>query len=367
MPSQFVPILIMIVILTVLLALYQQHWLKRLCLFLGADLRRRRSRVLLRMGGVLLTLCCLYLFAFPAVLLLHYFLFCALTDLAVWLWKKCFPRLRPKRFFRTVYRLSLVPLLITALVLGYGCYNMARYVRTDYRLDVNKPLSKSYRIIFLSDTHYGTVQSPALLKAAVAEINTLNADIIILGGDIVEEQTANSQMHEVFACLGGLQSRYGVYCIFGNHDKQSYSDAPAYSVQELTKAAAENGITVLEDESRLINGELLLVGRADAGEKRLPLSRLLSDTPKEMTVLVADHQPVGGEECDAAGADVLLSGHTHGGQFLPLNLITELVGSPTYGNYTFGSCQLYVSSGFAGWGYPLRTAAHCEYLVLTLY
>lgn len=261
----------------------------------------------------------------------------------------------------------LLPVLALCLLLGYGRYNMGRIVKTEYTVLSDK-LSGEYRIVLITDTHYGTIQDPAVLRAAAEEINALAPDIVILGGDIVEEDTSKEAMEEAFRTLGSLKSTYGVYYVYGNHDRQLYTDAPAYTENELAQAVTANGIVILDDRTVNIGRELVLAGREDVGRRqgRLPAQELLKGADRSRFLIVADHQPVGAEENAAQGVDLELSGHTHAGQLLPIGYINILRGMRNYGLSRADGCTVIVSSGVAGWGFPIRTQGRCEYAVITL-
>lgn len=271
-------------------------------------------------------------------------------------------------FFR-VYASRLVPVLLTAVIMVYGIWNMNHVIRTEYRLKSSK-LSRNYKIALIADTHYGTIQDGRLLKDKIEEINAQKPDLVILAGDIVEEGTSKEKMHEVFQVLGGLESTYGTYFVFGNHDPQNYSDKPSYTKKDLLGTIEDQGITVLRDKAVELGQDLVLAGRKDAGwnnsDRRLTSDRLLARVDKNRYVIVADHQPLEAEENAAQGADLQLSGHTHAGQIFPIGVINTLRGDLNYGEFHFDDLTAIVTSGFTGWGFSFRTQAHCEYVMVNL-
>ncbi|MDY6181566.1 MAG: metallophosphoesterase, partial [Candidatus Faecousia sp.] len=234
----------------------------------------------------------------------------------------------------------------------------------------SEKLDSGYDVVFLSDVHYGTIQSPEVLRRAVEEINALQPDVVILGGDIVEEGTSKEAMEEAFRVLGNLKSTYGTCYIFGNHDRQRYLPASsrAYTEEELEQAITGNGIEILCDRYITLEEDFVLAGREDVGEVfgRISAGDLLGGADRERFLLVADHQPAGVEENASEGVDLQLSGHTHAGQIFPAGYLIELFGGLNYGLYREGDCQVIVSSGAAGWGFPVRTQGRCEYVVVHL-
>ena len=230
---------------------------------------------------------------------------------------------------------------------------------------VSEKLETPVRILFVSDLHFGTAMDVERLRAYCDEMQETKPDLVLLGGDIVDESTGKADMQAAFAALGSIESTYGTYFVYGNHDRANYASSRPYSAQELEAAILDSGIVILRDE-RVQAGELTLCGTEDLSSRsRLPAAELLKDADGAGLTLVLSHQPGGAEEYAAAGADLMLSGHTHDGQIWPLGYINALIG-PKYGEYTFGDMTLLVSSGICGWGYPVRTQGVSEYVLIDL-
>ena len=276
---------------------------------------------------------------------------------------------KPVQFLHVLYRSGLLPFFLTAAVILYGFFNVRMIVKTEYWIQTDKPVGE-YTIVLLTDTHYGTIQPREVLKKKAAEISRLKPDLVILGGDIVEEGTSQEAMEEVFSILGGIDTAYGVYYVYGNHDIQPYTSRKSFSREELETAVQSQGIRILRDEKTQIAGELTLAGRADASwsrnANRMKIEDLLSGSGENTFIIVADHQPIDYIACRQSGADLLLSGHTHAGQIWPAGIFNELTGTLNYGLYHKEGIDVVVSSGVSGWGYPIRTGKHCEYVVVHL-
>lgn len=347
------------------------YWMTgRILSLLGINSKKRSIRILRICISILIIVLC-RLWMTTGLIAIHFIAAVAVIDFAAFVirhigkrWKKG----RSYQILRRIYHSCALPLLIVFVLLGYGYYNMNHIVQTEYTVASEK-LSKDYQIVLITDTHYGTVQNTDVLKNAVWEINDLFPDIVILGGDIVEEGTSKEDMREVFEVLGGLNSTYGIYYVYGNHDRQSYmSDNRTYTDEELVSAIESNGITILSDKAVLIGDDLVLAGREDAASPsgRLSCGELLKGADKNQFIIMADHQPVEAEENAKAGVDLELSGHTHAGQIFPAGYLTELFGLMNYGEYQKDGCKVIVSSGATGWGFPIRTQEHCEYAVIHL-
>lgn len=339
----------------------------RLCTLYGLPAKKPRCRVLrgIAAAGVLALS---YLWRMVGLVAIHLVVIFALTELAAVfvrrLWKS--PG-RGRAALGKLYRTGLVPLALTAALLCWGGWNMSHVLKTEYTVASDK-LRGSYQVVFFSDTHFGTVQSAAIVERMVAEVSALQPDAVILGGDMVEEGTSKAAMEEAFRLFGSIDATYGVYYVYGNHDRQHYTKDPSYTPQELAAIIEANGITILQDSWVELGEELTLAGRDDRGNRRDRASseELLAGVDRGRYVMVADHQPEEAEENAAQGVDLQLSGHTHAGQLWPIGVITTLVGKMNYGQYEKDGCRVIVSSGVTGWGFPVRTQGKCEYVVVNL-
>lgn len=277
------------------------------------------------------------------------------------------------RFLRWVYYSGIIPVALFLVIMVYGFNQMEHIQRTEYHVSTIKQI-RDYRIALLSDIHYGTVQSADVLKKAIDDIDAQNPDIVVLDGDIVEEGISKEEMEEVFALLGSINNKYGIYYVYGNHDRQTYTKEPSYTRQQLENTIQKNGIQILKDCYVRIQDDLILAGRDDAawGENavRKETADILSDLTEEdkekKMIVLLDHQPVQMEENGSAGVDLQLSGHTHAGQLWPVGIFLEAMGQKNYGMYHCGVCRGIVSSGVAGWRYGIRTNGPCEYVMVDL-
>ncbi|MDE7312216.1 MAG: metallophosphoesterase family protein [Eubacterium sp.] len=359
--------------LVIPLGIYLYRLIRR---FLGVFCKERRLRLQKLSAAVMAAVAAAFsinLFGLWALVVFYTVGIAAVTDV-VWLILK-------KRGYRPgvkadmVYRTCLLPVLVTAVILGYAYVNMHHVTVASYTVDSQKEIrQEGYRIVFLSDLHFGTTMDADKLREYCARMEQEKPDLVVLGGDIVDEATLLSEAEEAFAALAQIDSTYGTYYVYGNHDKGRYASDCDFTQEELAETIRDAGVHILEDESVLLNNELSITGRCDRSDasasyiSRKASADLIADLPQEGFHMIADHQPRDMEENAAAGFDLMLSGHTHAGQMWPVGLFTELFDKKTvnYGEKSFGDMHLIVSSGIAGWGYPLRTGKHSEYVVIQI-
>lgn len=259
-------------------------------------------------------------------------------------------------------------LAVCLLWLGLGAYNALHVSRAQYTIPTSRmSAGSSLRIVGFSDSHVGTTFHGEKLGQYVREMNAEAPDIVVIVGDYVDDDTSYEDMVRSCEELGGLQARYGVYYVFGNHDAGYYAGKRGYGKAELAAELERNGVRVLEDETVPLFDNVLLIGRQDAQQRsRMTMADygLTADT----CAIVLDHQPNDYAAQTASGAALVISGHTHGGQFFPINYFGEWFGlnELTYGLRKTGGTNFIVSSGIADWAFAFKTGCRSEYFVIDL-
>ena len=268
---------------------------------------------------------------------------------------------------QALQKVLLISLFISSGTMLYGYWNMKHIVRSYYQIETEKPMMEDLTLVMLSDLHYSTSTNKAELQELVNRIEKEEAEVILLNGDIVDENTTEEQKEEVFDVLGDLTQESQVFYTFGNHELNRYFLKEEDTLSNLVKTIEDNGIQVLADQSADINENVCLVGRMDYKKKdRKQLSELLNDCDAEDLIIVADHQPRELQEAAKQKADLHLSGHTHAGQLFPMYYIFELfhINELNYGCRSIESMSAINSSGVSGWGFPIRTQKQSEYVVI---
>jgi predicted MPP superfamily phosphohydrolase len=255
--------------------------------------------------------------------------------------------------------------IVLATVL-YGFINACAFRVRELHLDIPKQTNmSSIKIVAVSDIHLGTIVGRTRFCHIVNKINSLHPDLILLVGDVVDEDLAPVIRENLGEALRHLEAKFGIYAITGNHEYIG-------GVEAAVKYLEEHGVTVLRDSVIKVNNSLYLVGRDDrsgrqfAGRQRKQLVELMAQVNKNFPVILLDHQPFKLNEAAENGFDLQLSGHTHHGQLWPLNFITRKVYEKSWGYLKKGNTHIYVSCGVGTWGPPVRTGNRPEIVHITL-
>ena len=340
----------------------------------NVNLSKNKQIILSSIIAILSFLFCLNIWSMAAILIFYLFISSLIADL-IRIIQKYLIKEKHLNFIPKIHKKGLLALIFFAVIILGSVYGMNHIELTEYNLTTEKIDNKSYSILFVSDVHYGTVQSTKLVKDSISKMNNLKPDIVVLGGDIVDERTTKDSMEEIFEELGKINSTYGTYYIFGNHDRQPYTTDyvngnRTFTDSDLNQSIEKNKIKILNDAKVTINNDIVLVGRSDAewenSVNRMDVNEIFNESDLSKYIVVLDHQPVEYEKNAQEGVDLQLSGHTHGGQLFPYGMIYDLTGRLNYGEYEIGDMKQIVSSGLTGWGWPMRNEAKCEYVLINI-
>ena len=339
-----------------------------------SNLSKNKQIIISSIIAILSFLFCLNIWSMGAILIFYLFISSLIADL-IRIIQKYLIKEKHLNFIPKIHKKGLLAVIIFTIIILGSVYGMNHIELTQYNLTTDKIDNKSYSILFISDVHYGTVQNTQLVKDSILKMNNLKPDIVVLGGDIVDERTTKESMQEIFEELGKINSTYGTYYIFGNHDRQPYTSDyengnRTFTDSDLNQSIEKNRIKILNDDKIIINNDIVLVGRSDAewedSINRTDVNEILNESDLSKYIVVLDHQPVEYEENAQEGVDLQLSGHTHGGQVFPYGVIYNLSGRLNYGEYEIGDMKQIVSSGLTGWGWPMRNEAKCEYVLINI-
>jgi predicted MPP superfamily phosphohydrolase len=260
---------------------------------------------------------------------------------------------------------ALLALAFTAI--GYfNARRPARVKRVDVPLAGLAPALAGFRIVQISDIHVGPTIKQDYLQAIVDRVNALEPDLVAITGDLVDGSVAELGGH--VAPLAQLRSRHGSFFVTGNHEYYSGVDGWTAELRRL-------GVRVLHNEHVVLQhggAALVLAGvpdfsgrHFDAGHASDPAAALRG-APEDAPRILLAHQPRSAPAAAAAGFHLQLSGHTHGGQFVPWNWFVPLQQPYTAGLHKLGGLWIYVSRGTGYWGPPKRLGAPSEIAELRL-
>lgn len=259
-------------------------------------------------------------------------------------------------------------ILLTIIYLSVGWYNGHHVSQTDYRFETAKSLKRDYRIVEIADSHFGITQSGETFTREMQRVQELNPDAVVIVGDFVDDDSDRADMIKACKALGELKTAFGVFFVYGNHDN-GYYKYRNFDSQELRAELEKNGVTILTDESVLLDDSLYLVGRRDRSDRgRAPIDELMAGLDKTKYAVVLDHQPNDFDAETAAGADLVLCGHTHGGHIFPAGQIGLVMGAndAIYGASNRSDTSFVVTSGISGWAIPFKTGTFSEFVVIDL-
>ncbi len=232
-------------------------------------------------------------------------------------------------------------------------------------------------VVLVADLHMGYNIRQRQIKQMVEKINASNPDLVVIAGDIFDnDYDSLDNPDELINILNSINSKYGVYACYGNHDisekimggftfrfdKREKRQSDIRMDEFLEKA----NIKLLRDEYVLIDNSFYLYGRPDAKrpgrdiEVRKTPDELVEGLDQSKPIVVIDHQPSQLDELANAGVDLDLCGHTHDGQLFPLNITCGLIWENSYGYLKKGNMHNIVTSGVGLYGPFMRVGTDAE-------
>jgi predicted MPP superfamily phosphohydrolase len=276
-------------------------------------------------------------------------------------WLNFFPTLINNNY-ETVKKITgLSVILIVSLIVFLGNLNKRDIKIKELEIDLPKGNSKisELNVVMASDIHLSPIDGEKLLSRIVDKMNSLNPDIILLAGDIVDDKAVILDQRNIGESFKRLKPKYGVYSINGNHEFIN-------EVESSVKYAEQFGIKFLRDSYELIDSSFYVIGREDSsmiqftGKQRKSLNEIVKNLDHKYPKILLDHTPFKLEQAEQNGIDLQLSGHTHHGQIWPANIITSMIYELSWGYLKKGKTHYYVSSGAGTWGPPVRTGSSSE-------
>jgi len=261
----------------------------------------------------------------------------------------------------------LLVISFSLVLIGGGFINAIIPKVREYNIVINKRTEgiDSMRIAAVSDIHLGSIIRKRSIKKLSSILAEQKPDAVFLLGDIIDGEIGSVMRGDLLQYFTIPETEDGLYAITGNHEFIG-------GARRTIPYIESKGIRVLKDEMIILPGGIQLIGRLDRDSKRfyskerMPLEVLMKNIDHSRPVILLDHQPLNLEEAEKNGVDLQLSGHTHNGQFWPLNYFTKAIYEISYGYGKKGNTQFIVSSGFGIWGPRIRSASRSEVLLLNI-
>ena len=245
------------------------------------------------------------------------------------------------------------------VVIGVINFNTIR--TSEYRIEIPKKSSKvsQLKIAFVADFHLQETTNISFVNRFVKEIETIQPDLLLFGGDIVEGDRQDENMIEFEKRFSRIKPKYGVYTVLGNHE--------FYAGQDKGSFFDKAGMKVLCDTIELIDNSINLGGRYDSHFKtRKSIEELMEYSIDTLPVIIIDHRPTEIDRVSRTKVDIQFSGHTHNGQLFPLNVLMRSLYPLSWGYRKIGNTHFFVTSGIQLWGPPVRTAGKAEIMVIDI-
>ena len=282
---------------------------------------------------------------------------------------KLYASVRPavKQGAKVVAFIATLAVFFTTMVIGH---RNVRYPRVMYQKYTVKRLvpegaqpEKRMRLVFFSDLHIGEAMTPDYIARAVKLIQDQQPDLILCGGDFIDHRAVYAYDPRVMASLRSLHAPMGVYYVLGNHEYRDDLEANIRWVSEV-------GGTLLRDSIAFPgNGPLTLIGRDDwVNGDRKPFEVIANEAdPLRGPVVLMEHTPASIDSIGDSPVDLILCGHTHGGQIWPGQLMVWWRYGMVSGTRPVGEREVCISSGVGSAGATYRVGTRSEIRVYDLY
>ncbi|TNF40498.1 MAG: hypothetical protein EP310_08850, partial [Bacteroidetes bacterium] len=257
-----------------------------------------------------------------------------------------------------LYLFSALLLFSVAVVIG-GVINLNNTRVSHYEITVPRKSSNldKLRVAFVADFHIHSGLPVSFVEQYVKKVNSLNPDLMLYGGDIVDDRRIHPELDRITGLLRTIKSRFGVFGVLGNHEfYRGHADGAFFK---------QAGIVLLNDSLVQIGQRFIVAGRLDEHfRNRKPVNEILGDSIPDLPVLLLDHRPTQLAEVSKTVVNAQFSGHTHNGQLFPINFIIKNMYELAWGYRQLEDTHFFVTSGLRLWGPPVKTAGKSEIMVV---
>lgn len=306
------------------------------------------QKILGQISGYLLPF---FLYVFLAVVV--YDLFLLVNYFPQWI-----PLELRKTFDYKLYALGGISVFAALVVIG-GVINMNYMQVSKYEISVPRKNSnlEKLRVAFIADFHIHSGVPVSFVQKYVRKVNSLNPDLMLYGGDIVDDKNIHPELEKITSLFNQIKPRYGVFGVLGNHEfYRGHTDGAFFR---------QAGIVLLNDSVAQIGESFIIAGRLDEHfGKRKTIDAIIGDSILDLPVLLLDHRPTQLEEVSKTPVNAQFSGHTHNGQLFPFNFIIKSMYELGWGYKQKANTHFFVTSGLRLWGPPVKTTGKSEIIVV---
>ena len=267
------------------------------------------------------------------------------------------------------YWIGIIVLCFEVCYFSVGWYQAHHVWKTEYTVLTEKTLGiDNLKIAMFADSHVGALFDGEGFAERIKDIQRENPDILLIPGDYVDDDTTKEDMIAACHALKDFECRYGKFMVYGNHDK-GYYQYRNFTVDELVSELEKAGVMLLEDEAFLVDDKFYVIGRQDFSvQEREDINDIVEDLDQSKFMVVLDHQPTDYAAEAESRVDLVVSGHTHGGQMLEMMIASELMkaNDRTYGIEKRNNTSFIVTSGIADWAIKFKTGTISEYCIINV-
>jgi len=255
---------------------------------------------------------------------------------------------------------NFIVILFSIMVCAYAIYEGNKLPQVHEEFIYSDKINSNLRIIQLSDLHITRATSTTRLRQLVEQVNMLNPDVVVLTGDTIDDNVF--LIEEQLNMLKEISAPYGTYSIMGNHE--FYNDV--YAAKRVLDSL---GLKFLFNGGVHINNtNVFIAGIPDLNTmfERVNFWRTLNPSKKEDFKVLLSHTPIIINSLSDGIVDLVLAGHTHGGQIFPFHWLVKQANDYLAGKYKVNGIDMYVSRGAGAWGPQMRLFAPSDIVVINL-
>lgn len=275
--------------------------------------------------------------------------------------KRINPTLKPvsSHFLRQA---NLITLIITLTLTTYSLYEGTKVPDLKEITLYSDKIQEPVQIVLLTDLHLSRSLSQTKLDGIIDRVNNLHPDIILLAGDIIDDQEKHIQ--NLVQSMSRLKAKSGVFATSGNHEFYVGHD-------QVLKNFKKMNVIYLFNEGHLTQKNVFIAGIPDHKQvrriqKKADIRQALTNAPSTAYKILLSHTPSFIDQLTSHQIDLQVSGHTHGGQIFPFHYLAWLFNGYLNGLYTVNGMKLYVSRGSGQWGPQMRFLAPSEITLIRL-